>query len=186
MAGLECAGIIQEPIAASLQYALQMIGENPDEDRDYVMLVFDLGGGTFDLTLFNLQIRKDKLKFEVLASAGDDRLGGLDFDEALARWVLQEEGLSLESMEGRAGRLAWQKILASCIDVKETLSSTESWELAIANVTADKHIERTVTREDFERCIQPHIEKIERHLEDVFVRASVQQSKVTRVIKVGG
>ena len=186
LAGLECAGIIQEPIAASLQYALQMIRDNPDEDRDDVMLVFDLGGGTFDLTLFNLQIRKDKMTFEVLASAGDDRLGGLDFDEALARYVLQKEGLSLDDMDDRASRLAWQKILAACVDVKETLSCTDEWDIAIANVTADKHIERTITREDFERCIQPYIEKIEHHLEDVFVRAGIQQSTVTRVIKVGG
>jgi len=186
LAGLECAGIIQEPIAAALQYALQMTRDNPDEDRDEVMLVFDLGGGTFDLTLFNLQIRKDKMTFEVLASAGDDRIGGLDFDEALAQHVLEEEGLVLDNMEDRASRLAWQKILSACLDVKETLSVTDEWDLAIANVTADKHIERTITRKDFERCIQPYIEKIARHLEDVFVRAGIQQSAVTRVIKVGG
>jgi len=186
LAGLECAGIIQEPIAASLQYALQMIQDNPDEDRDDVMLVFDLGGGTFDLTLFNLQIRKDKMKFEVLASAGDDRLGGLDFDEALARYVLQKEGLVLDDMEDRAKRLAWQKILTACVDVKETLSCTDEWDIAIANITADKHIERTITREDFEGCIQPYVDKIEQHLDDVFVRAGIQQSAVTRVIKVGG
>ncbi len=186
LAGLECAGIIQEPIAASLQYALQTIRENPDEDWDDVMLVFDLGGGTFDLTLFNLQIRKDKMNFEVLASTGDDRLGGLDFDEALARYVLQEEGLVLDDMENRANKLAWQKVLTACVEAKETLSCTEEWDIAIANVTADRHIERTITREDFERCIQPYIEKIEHHLEDVFVSAGVQQSAVTRVIKVGG
>ncbi len=160
LAGLECVGVLQEPIAASLQYALQMVRDNPDEERDDVMLVFDLGGGTFDLTLFNLSIRIDKITFEVLASGGDDRLGGLDFDEALAHYILEKEGLSPADFEGRSGRMAWQKLLAACIDLKETLSSTESWDLAVANITADRHLERTVTRAEFEQCIKQFTDKI--------------------------
>ena len=186
LAGLECVGVLQEPIAASLQYALQLVRDNPDEERDEVMLIFDLGGGTFDLTLFNLKIHKDKLSFEVLASGGDDRLGGLDFDEALAKYILEKEGLSTSDFDGRAGRMAWQKLLAACVDMKETLSSTESWDMAIANITADRHVERTITREEFEQCIQPYTDKIERHLDEIFIRAGIQKSDVTRVIKVGG
>ncbi|MEZ5582210.1 MAG: Hsp70 family protein [Candidatus Competibacteraceae bacterium] len=77
LADIACIGILQEPIAASLAYAWQLVNSHPDEDRAENILVFDLGGGTFDLTLFRLEQDGTRLSFEVLASGGDDRLGGM-------------------------------------------------------------------------------------------------------------
>lgn len=188
LAELDCVGILQEPIAASLQYALQMIRDYPSEERDEVILVFDLGGGTFDLTLFQLKCRPKKLSFEVLASAGDDRLGGLDFDQALADYVLNKESIDLTDLDPRQQRRSMQKLLESCLDIKESLSGegVNSWPLFLADIKPGTHIERDIQRKEFEECIRPYTEKIERCLIDVFARAGVATSAVTRVIKVGG
>lgn len=75
-AGLQCMGLLQEPIAASLRYALQLIQADPVGSGKQRVLVFDLGGGTFDLTLFDLTYSPEQIIFEVLGSGGDDRLGG--------------------------------------------------------------------------------------------------------------
>ena len=186
LAGLECAGILQEPIAASLQYVLQVLEENPKAEMDEVMLVFDLGGGTFDLTLFNLRISNKKLVFEVLASGGDDRLGGLDFDSALANYILEKEDISLDLEESRADRISWQKLLAACVDLKETLSVTEKDDLIIPLFNAEKHIEREVTREEFESCISDYLGKIAQHIDAIFQKSGIKKQDVSRVIKVGG
>lgn len=186
LAGLECVGVLQEPIAASLQYVLNLIEERPNDDFDEVMLVFDLGGGTFDLTLFNLKVRQDKLIFEVIASGGDDRLGGLDFDNALVEYVLKEEGISIDKDADRTGRMAWQKIMAACVDLKEALSTMDSEQLIVPYATEDKHIQRTVTRDEFESCISGYIDKVAGHIDKLFEVAGISRSKVTRVIKVGG
>jgi len=185
LAGLECAGIIQEPVAASLKYVLDMIDNDPEQERDEIILVFDLGGGTFDLTLFKLKVRKNKVNFEVLASGGDDRLGGLDFDEALAAYILASVNFSIDK-DSRDGRRVWQKVLEESNNVKQFLSSAQSWTITIPYVMGDQHIEMDITREQFEQCIEPFTNKIHQHIDEIFSQSGLNRQDVTRVIKVGG
>lgn len=153
MADIQCNGILQEPIAASLSYAWQLVQEYPDREDEEVVLVFDLGGGTFDLTLFRLKQQPDKLTFEVLATGGNDRLGGMDFDKCLAEKLLEKTNLSLDGLDPVVERRAHQKLLEQTIVAKETLAVCDSTHVSVADIIPGKHIDTSVTREEFESCI---------------------------------
>lgn len=186
MANIDCLGILQEPIAASLSYAWQLSQENPERDSLENILVFDLGGGTFDLTLFRLEQTKEKLSFEVLASGGDDRLGGLDFDECLVRLLLDKGDISLEGLSSIDLRVARQKVLEQAIEAKITLSATNQTYATVTDVIPGKHIDTEITRAEFEICIQSYLEKIETIIDGLWDAANIRPSDVDRVIRVGG
>jgi molecular chaperone DnaK (HSP70) len=186
LANIECIGIIQEPIAASLSYAWQLIQDRPEEESAENILVFDLGGGTFDLTLFRLERRKDRLVFEVLATGGDDRLGGMDFDRCLAELLLEKGGLSLAGLSPVEERKASQKILSQAIDAKITLGAVERTYVSVADVIPGQHIDTEVTRDEFEACIKDYIDEIESIISTLWSTAGMRPEKVDRVIRVGG
>jgi len=186
IAKLDCIGILQEPIAASLSYAWQMVQDHPERDSTENILVFDLGGGTFDLTLFRLEKTKDKLLFEVLASGGDDRLGGMDFDECLVNLMIEKGDLKLTGLSLQDQRKAHQKLLEQAIEAKITLSSTQDAYVTVPNVTADQYLDTQITRLEFEKAIEPYIEKIERIIENLWATANLKPTQVDRVIRVGG
>lgn len=185
-AGLPCLGILQEPIAASLFYAWQHVQEHPDREDKETILVFDLGGGTFDLTLFNLEQTKEKLLFEVLASGGDDRLGGLDFDDCLAQLILKKDGISLDKLSPLEERKARQKLLVQAVDAKITLSSTNQTFIAIGDVIPGHHIDTEISRDEFENCIQHYVEKVQDIVTDLLIKANIKAQQIDRVILVGG
>lgn len=185
-ADIQCLGIIQEPIAASLTYAWKLVTDKPDEERKETMLVFDLGGGTFDLTLFDFHLTADRITYEVVATGGDDRLGGMDFDQCLAKKLLEKANLSLDGLNPKEERKARQKLLEQTITVKEILAYEKEYPVTVANILPDKHLEVTITRTEFEECIDEYIGKIREILRQLWITAKVQPSKVDRVILVGG
>lgn len=186
IADINCVGILQEPIAASLSYTWQLAQANPDRDYSENILVFDLGGGTFDLTLFRLEQTAQKLVFEVLATGGDDRLGGMDFDQKLTQLLLDKEKLTLEGLSHKDKLKAQQKLLEEAIEAKHTLAATTSTFVAIPDILPGKSIDAEVTRTEFEAVIQPYIDKIEGILEKLWNTANFKPSEVDRVILVGG
>lgn len=186
LANINCIGLIQEPIAASLSYAWQLVQARPQKEFAENILVFDLGGGTFDLTLFRLEQSQEKLLFEVLATGGDDRLGGMDFDKCLLQFLLEKSGITLNNLSPLEERKARQKILEQAIEAKHTLSSTQLEYVTVTDVIPGKHIDTTVTREEFEACIQTYIDKIDRTIDKLWVTANMPPSQVDRVILVGG
>jgi molecular chaperone DnaK (HSP70) len=186
LAGLNCTGILQEPIAASLSYGLEMAGNEPNKDRTELILVFDLGGGTFDLTIFELKQTKGELLFEVLGTGGDDRLGGLDFDERLLEYIVANEKVDLSTVDERTKRLARQKLMEASNQAKHDLSATTETYMAISDVIPGKHIDRQLKRAEFEACIGKYIEKIKNIVDDTFAKSGVKKADITRVIKVGG
>ena len=186
LADIGCMGILQEPIAASLSYAWQQVQADPDREREETILVFDLGGGTFDLTLFKLEQTADKLIFEVLATGGDDRLGGMDFDECMLDLILQKGELSLDGLSDLDTRKARQKVLAAAKETKEALSFVSEHYVAVPFVVADKSIDTQVTRDEFEESISSYIRKIEGVLDGLWISSGKRSENVDRVIRVGG
>ena len=186
MADINCIGIIQEPIAASLTYALQICEDHFDKEFSQKILVFDLGGGTFDLTLFRLKHTNDTIFFEVLASGGDDRLGGMDFDQCLADVILEKSGVSLDGVEPKLRNKAQKNLLEQSILAKIALSASNDYYVAVPFILPDKHLEVSITRKEFEKSIQHYLDKISNIIEGIWTSSNLKPSDIDRVIRVGG
>ncbi|WP_299403628.1 molecular chaperone DnaK [Acaryochloris sp. IP29b_bin.148] len=179
IAGLEVLRIINEPTAASLSYGLDKQAE------DHKILVFDLGGGTFDVSILQLG---DGV-FEVKATAGNNHLGGDDFDESILRWMLesfhQTEGIDLSK-----DKMALQRLREAAEKAKIELSSTITTSINLPFITADesgpKHLEMDLTRAKFEELVTELVtgtmEPVERALKD----SDLQAEEIDRIILVGG
>lgn len=180
--------ILQEPIAASLAYAWQLVHSDPDREHEETILVFDLGGGTFDLTLFRLAQTKDKLLFEVLATGGDDRLGGMDFDLCLMELILKNSGISLAGLSPQEERKARQTLVATAIEAKISLSAVPEWDVIAGDMPSGLAFETIVARPQFEECIRLYIAKIESIMEKLWdtPNLNLKPSQIDRVIRVGG
>lgn len=186
MADINCIGIIQEPIAASLTYALQICEDHFDKEFNQKILVFDLGGGTFDLTLFQLNHTNDTIYFEVLASSGDDRLGGMDFDQCLADVILEKSGVSLDGVEPKLFNKAQKNLLEQSTLAKIALSASNDYYVAVPFILPDKHIEVSITRQDFEKSIKHYLDKISIIIDGIWASSNLTASDIDRVIRVGG
>jgi molecular chaperone DnaK len=179
IAGLEVLRIINEPTAAALAYGLDK------QDREQFILVFDLGGGTFDVSILQL----GNGVFEVKATAGNNHLGGDDFDNAIVCWLL-ESFYAREGSDLRTDKMALQRLREASEKAKIELSSTPSTTINLPFITADesgpKHLEIELTRAKFEELIeelvQQTIEPVKRSLKD----AQLTPEKIDRVILVGG
>ncbi|MDD4401765.1 MAG: Hsp70 family protein [Desulfitobacteriaceae bacterium] len=185
-ADIECAGIIQESIAASLSYAWQLVQDHPEREGSENILVFDLGGGTFDLTLFKLTQSKEKLIFEVLGTGGDDRLGGLDFDECLVRFLIQKENIYLTGLSPLDERKAHQKILAAANEAKITLSAVKDAYVTVTDYVPGKHLDTKITREEFEACIEKYTDEIQDIIGNLWGASNTRPQQIDRVLRVGG
>src|SRR3990172_8365727 len=151
IAGLEVARIINEPTAASLAYGL-------DKKKNEKIVVFDLGGGTFDVAVLEVA---DGV-FRVISTNGDTHLGGDDFDQCLINYVAdefkKEQGIDL-----RKDTMALQRLEEACEKAKRELSSSQQTDINLPFITADangpKHLQITITRAKFEQLIDPLIER---------------------------
>lgn len=178
IAGLEVLRIINEPTAASLAYGL-------DKEGDQTILVFDLGGGTFDVSILEL----GGGVFEVKATSGDNHLGGDDFDQAIIDYLVAtfkaEQGIDLSK-----DPMAMQRLKEASEKAKKDLSGVLSTTISLPFITADasgpKHLEMTLTRAKFEELTAHLVERTmgptRRALED----AGLSASQIDKVILVGG
>ncbi|MEM1501927.1 Hsp70 family protein [Domibacillus sp. 8LH] len=181
-AGLNVLGIIQEPVAAALAY-----GVHEEETlNDEIIMVFDLGGGTFDLTIFRFTNSEEKLTFEVLATGGDDRLGGLDFDQVLSEYIEKKAGLNLQNESAENVLKAKTALLEAAKEAKEILSFEETTDIIKPNILPGQHIEIEIEREEFEQCMVRYFNKMDAIIDTVIDKASLSKSDIDRVIKVGG
>ncbi len=179
ISGLEVMRIINEPTAAALSYGLDK------QDQDQIVLVFDLGGGTFDVSLLQLG---DGV-FEVKATAGNNHLGGDDFDNALVRWMIdafsEEQGidLSTDSMALQRLREAAEK---AKVELSSMLATSVNLPFISADETGPKHLEMDLTRAKFEELVgdlvSATIEPVVQALKD----ADMKASEVDRILLVGG
>lgn len=183
-------GLVAEPIAAGLDYAFSHSGENLNDEK---FIVFDLGGGTFDLTIFSLSQTSNSIKFEVLAIDGDDRLGGEDFDESLFLWMCDEEGIDISTLSEKERKRAVQKIMAEITKAKVDLSSTKKTSLIVGNAYNGEHIDVEIRRKDFEKCLSGEnglkidfLTKIESKLDSVLQKSGLSSNDITSVLLTGG
>ena len=167
LAGLNVLRLINEPTAAAVAYGL-------DNGSEGLYAVYDLGGGTFDISLLRLQ----RGVFEVVATGGDAALGGDDFDHALAQWALDQAGLQATSAQDK------RAVLVAARATKEALSAAREARLkcAIGGVTLDV----SVTREQFDELGRPLVERTLSAVRKVLRDAKVRKDEVQGVVMVGG
>jgi len=178
IAGLTVERIINEPTAATLAYGL-------DKDKEGKVAVYDLGGGTFDISILDIG---DGV-FEVLATNGDTHLGGDDFDEALITYVA-EEFKKAQGIDVRADPMALQRLKEACEKAKIELSSGTATDINLPFITADasgpKHLQQNITRAKFESLIvdlvQRSIEPCRKALDD----AGLKPGDIDDILLVGG
>ncbi|TVP66732.1 MAG: molecular chaperone DnaK [Leptolyngbya sp. LCM1.Bin17] len=178
IAGLEVLRIINEPTAASLAYGL-------DRKSNETILVFDLGGGTFDVSILEVG---DGV-FEVLATSGDTHLGGDDFDKKIVDF-LAAEFQKLEGIDLRKDKQALQRLTEAAEKAKIELSSVTQAEINLPFITATqdgpKHLEMTLTRAKFEELCADLIDRCRIPVEQALKDAKVAKSAIDEVVLVGG
>ncbi|MBQ7036233.1 MAG: molecular chaperone DnaK [Clostridia bacterium] len=178
IAGLEVLRIINEPTAAALAYGM-------DKDTDQKIMVYDLGGGTFDVSILEIG---DGV-FEVLATCGNNRLGGDDFDERIIEYICEEfkkeQGIDLKN-----DKMAMQRLKEAAEKAKIELSGVTTSNINLPFITADgsgpKHLDMTLTRAKFNEITADLVEKTMGPSRDALQQAGLTGSQVDKVLMVGG
>ena len=178
IAGLNVRRIINEPTAASLAYGM-------DKKKDEKIAVFDLGGGTFDISVLELG---DGV-FEVKSTNGDTHLGGDDFDQKVINWIADEFNKS-DGIDLRKDPMALQRLREAAENAKKELSTSKQTEINLPFVTADasgpKHLNITLTRAKFEELVSDLVERIIKPCKKAIKDAGLTASEIDEVILVGG
>jgi molecular chaperone DnaK len=182
IAGLEVARIINEPTAAAMAYGL-------DKKKNEKIVVFDLGGGTFDVSVLDVSEDEGHSTFEVISTNGDTHLGGDDFDQVLINYVADEfkrdQGIDL-----RKDPMALQRLQEACEKAKKELSSQSNVDINLPFITADasgpKHLQLSITRSKFEQLVDHLIERCRIPVEQALKDAKMSPSDIDEVVLVGG
>ena len=178
IAGLEVERIVNEPTAAALAYGLE-------KDKNEKIVVYDLGGGTFDVSVLELA---DGV-FQVLSTNGDTHLGGDDFDEVLINHVAndfeKEQGIDL-----RNDPMALQRLQEACEKAKKELSSAQQTDINLPFITADasgpKHLQMSISRVEFEKLVDPLVDRTKGPVENALRDAKLSAGDIDEVVLVGG
>src|SRR5213080_927924 len=178
IAGLDVLRIINEPTAAALAYGL-------DNKENQLIAVYDLGGGTFDVSILKLE---DGL-FEVLSTSGDTYLGGEDFDKRIIDWLIEafqkETGISLAD-----DRMALQRLKEAAKRAKHELSVSDESRITLPFISADasgpKHLNSILTRREFEKMVEDLIQKTIDPVNDALKQAGLKPADIDEVVLVGG
>ncbi|WP_294144512.1 molecular chaperone DnaK [uncultured Selenomonas sp.] len=178
IAGLDVMRIINEPTAAALAYGL-------DKDQDETVLVFDLGGGTFDVSILDLSDGT----FEVLATNGDTHLGGDDFDQKIMDWMVEsfkkENGIDLSQ-----DKMAAQRLKEAAEKAKIELSSMTQTNINLPFITADasgpKHLDLTLTRQQFNEMTHDLVQRTMEPTRKAMADADLTGNDINKIILVGG
>ncbi|MDP6966157.1 MAG: molecular chaperone DnaK, partial [Candidatus Marinimicrobia bacterium] len=182
IAGLEVRRIINEPTAAALAYGM-------DKQKDQKVAVFDLGGGTFDISILDIMEIDGEKSIEVNASNGDGHLGGDDFDQRVIDW-LADEFKKAEGIDLREDPMALQRLKDAAEEAKKELSSSKQTDVNLPFITADatgpKHLNISLTRAKFEELVDDLIERTKGPCQQALKDASLKASDIDEVVLVGG
>jgi molecular chaperone DnaK len=182
IAGLDVLRIINEPTAAALAYGL-------DKKKDEKIAVFDLGGGTYDISVLELYDVEGSRQFEVKSTNGDTHLGGDDFDQRVIEWIVAEfkrdQGIDLSK-----DPMALQRLKEAAEKAKMELSTTQTTDINLPFITADqsgpKHLQYTLTRAKFEQLVDDLIQRTIPPMKQALKDAGLDPKSVDEVILVGG
>ncbi len=182
IAGLEVKRIINEPTAAALAYGL-------DKKGDHKVVVYDLGGGTFDVSIIEIDEIDGEQQFEVLSTNGDTFLGGEDFDTKLIEYIIaefkKEQGIDLSG-----DQMALQRLKEAAEKAKIELSSTEQTDINLpfitANASGPKHLNVKITRARFESLVEDLVERTISPCKQALKDAGIKTSEIDHIILVGG
>lgn len=178
IAGLEVLRVINEPTAACLAYGV-------DKEGDHKIMVFDLGGGTFDVSILDV----GEGVFEVLSTSGDNRLGGDDWDSKVADWVA-DEFKKTDGVDLRKDKMAAQRLREAAEKAKVELSSMAETSISLPFITADqngpKHLEMTLTRAKFEELTRDLLDRTVQPVRTALKDAGLQPTDVDKILLVGG
>jgi len=178
IAGLDVIRLVNEPTAASMAYGL-------DKEGEHKILVFDLGGGTLDVTIMDFG---DGI-FNVISTSGDTQLGGTDMDEAIIKWIV-EDFKKLEGIELREDLTAMQRVREAAEKAKIELSTVLETEINIPYVSATnkgpKHLLMKLTRAKLEQLVEPLIKKCIRPVEQSLKDAKLKKEDIYKIVLVGG
>ncbi len=179
IAGLDVKRIINEPTAAALAYGM-------DKEVDQKIMVFDLGGGTFDVSLLEIS---DGV-FEVLATAGNNRLGGDDFDKRIIDWIAEEFAKENGGIDLRKDKMAAQRLKEAAEKAKIELSGMTSTNINLPFITADatgpKHFDGTLTRAKFDAMTRDLVDATLGPVKQVLRDAGISTAQIDKVLMVGG
>ena len=179
IAGLDVKRIINEPTAAALAYGLDKT------DKEQTILVFDLGGGTFDVSILDLADGT----FEVLATAGDNRLGGDDFDQVIMDWIVKEFKAE-NGVDLAADKMAMQRVKDGAEKAKKDLSGVPSVQISLPfismNASGPLHLEKTLSRAQFEEMTAHLIDRAMKPVRQALKDAGVTANDLDQVLLVGG
>ena len=178
IAGLEVLRVINEPTAACLAYGV-------DKEGDHKIMVFDLGGGTFDVSILDV----GEGVFEVLSTSGDNMLGGDDWDAKVVNWMA-EEFKKTDGVDLRKDKMAAQRLREAAEKAKIELSSMAETSISLPFITADqngpKHLEMTLTRAKFEELTRDLLDRTVQPVRTAMKDAGLQPSDVDKILLVGG
>ncbi len=183
IAGLEVARIINEPTAAAMAYG---IDKKKNEQK---IVVFDLGGGTFDVSILELNNEDGKQVFEVIATSGDTHLGGDDFDNVLINYVASEFQRD-NKIDLRKETMALQRLQEACEKAKKELSSVPQTDINLPFIAQDnsgpKHLQVTITRAKFEELTDDLVRRCRGPVEQAMKDAGMKPGDIDDVVLVGG
>lgn len=179
IAGLEVERIINEPTAAALAFGLDKL------DKEQKVLVYDLGGGTFDVSILDLADGT----FEVLSTSGDNKLGGDDFDQKVMDWIVAEFKKD-QNIDLSADKMAMQRVKEAAEKAKKDLSGVMQTQISLPFISAGAsgplHLELSLTRAKFDELTKDLVERTEIPVRQALKDAGVQPSDVDQVLLVGG
>lgn len=179
--------LIPEPVAAGLDYVF----EHPNDIQHEKIVVFDLGGGTFDITIFevNNDLQNRKITFKTLSTDGNGRLGGEDFDHTLKTYILEDEGIEERDISVHSKVLFPER----CTLLKCALTDDNDGTIIVPNIVGEQHLEKVVSREEFEQCMAgkcgdkiDYISDIKDCLESAFDKVGINFGEINRCVLIGG
>ena len=181
LAGLEVLRIINEPTAAALAYGLNETNDNQDKK----ILVFDLGGGTFDVTILSLEYDDEKI-FEVKSTDGNTHLGGQDFDQELFKLANEKFACENNGSDLEGSATGKTRVKKACEKAKIILSDKDQTTIKLEKVYLGSDLEITFTREQFEELCKPYFDKCLVTVDNALKLAKVKESDIKYIVLIGG
>jgi molecular chaperone DnaK len=184
IAGLEVVRVINEPTAAAFAYGLDKTGA-----KDQKILVFDLGGGTLDVTIMDFGEHEGQATFEVLSTSGDTALGGKDMDAAIINFITSDFKAA-NGVDITGDKMAMNRVREAAEKAKIELSTTLETDINLPFITADangpKHLQLKMTRAKLEELIKPLIERMRKPVEQAISDAKLTPQNIDKIILIGG